>query len=177
VIHFKNPDIKPINNKWINDIRNILKNGISEEHIIFARLYARKAKHHIDRTIKGLDNEALETRVMARSFFRMLEHELRLNDRTDPPTKEEVRAAIEQLKDMGRFSLFVTGVILPGGVFSLLGLELLAKKFGIKNFTLVPSSFRKKKEERQDQTAGLKKTNNLKISAKETQSNHPDRLA
>jgi len=88
-----------MNNKWVNDILNILKNGISEEHIIFARLYARKAKHHIDHTIKGLDNEALEIRVMARSFFRMLEHELRLNDRTDPPTKEEVRVAIEQLKD------------------------------------------------------------------------------
>ncbi len=165
-----------MNNKWVNDIWNILKNGISEEHIIFARLYARKAKHHIDHTIKGLDNEALETRVMARSFFRMLEHELRLNDRTDPPTKEEVRTAIEQLKDVGRFSLFVTGVILPGGVFSLVGFELLAKKFGIKNFTLVPSSFRKKKDVRPDQPVRLNKMNNLKTPGKDTRTNQPDRL-
>ena len=36
-------------------------------------------------------------------------------------------------------------MILPGGIVSLLGLELLARKFGIKGFNLVPSSFRKKK--------------------------------
>ena len=133
-------------NNWANNIGNILKNGFTEEHKIFARRYARKAKCHINKMMKGLDNEALETREMAQSFFRMLEHELKLNERTYPPTKEEVRAAIEQLKDVGRFSLFVTAVILPGGVISLVGLELLARKFGVKNFTLVPSSFRKKKD-------------------------------
>ena len=138
-------------NIWVNNIRYILKNGFAEEHKIFARKYARKAKRYINHTCKGLDNEALETREMARSFFRMLEHELKLNDRTDPPAKEEVRAAIEQLKDVGRFSLFVTAVILPGGVISLVGLELLARKFGIENFTLVPSSFRKKKDIPPDQ--------------------------
>ena len=132
--------------KWANNIGNILKNGFTEEHKIFARRYARKVKYHITRTMKGLDNEALETREMAHSFFRMLEHELNLNERTDPPTKEEVKTAIKQLKDVGRFSLFVTAVILPGGVISLVGLELLARKFGIDNFTLVPSSFRKKKD-------------------------------
>jgi len=138
-------------NRWINSVKSILKNGITEEHKIFARIYARKAKNHIDHAIEGMDNEALETCEMARSFFRMLEYELNLNDRTDPPTKEEVRAAIEQLKDVGRFSLFVTAIILPGGVISLVGLELLARKFGIMNFTLVPSSFRKKKDVRNDQ--------------------------
>ena len=147
-------------NDWINNVRNILKNGINEEHKLFARRYAREAKYHINQTIKGLDNEACETREMAQSFFRMLEHELKLNDRTDPPTKEEVRAAIEQLKDVGRFSLFVTAVVLPGGVISLVGLELLARKFGIENFTLVPSSFRKKKNKRPDQPVMLNKINN-----------------
>ena len=96
--------------------------------------------------MKGVDKEAEETREMASSFFRMLEHKLNLNDRTDPPTKEEVKAAVEQLKDVGRFSVFVTAVILPGGVFSLIGLEMLAKKYGI-NFTVIPSSFRKKKQD------------------------------
>ena len=59
---------------------------------------------------------------------------------------KEVREAIEQLKDVGRFSVFATLVILPGGIVSLLGLELLARKFGIKGFNLMPSSFRKKKK-------------------------------
>ncbi len=59
---------------------------------------------------------------------------------------DQVKAAIEQLKDVGRFSFFTTMVILPGGVISLLGLELLARKFGIKGFNLIPSSFRKQKK-------------------------------
>jgi len=92
-----------------------------------------------------MGKEAGETEQMAQSFFRMLEARLDLSGRTDPPTKEEVKAAIEQLKDVGRFSVFATLVILPGGIISLVGLELLARKFGIKGFSLVPSSFRKSK--------------------------------
>ncbi|MDA3779791.1 MAG: hypothetical protein PF487_06185 [Bacteroidales bacterium] len=48
--------------------------------------------------------------------------------------------------DMGRFSVFATVSILPGGGFSLIGLELLARKFGVNNFTFVPSAFRKKEK-------------------------------
>jgi hypothetical protein len=40
-------------NNWANNIGNILKNGFTEEHKIFARRYARKAKYHINHTIKG----------------------------------------------------------------------------------------------------------------------------
>lgn len=58
--------------------------------------------------------------------------------------KKEVKDAIEQLKDVARISVFATISILPGGGFSLVGLELLARKFGINSFTFVPSSFRKK---------------------------------
>jgi hypothetical protein len=75
----------------------------------------------------------------------MLEAKLDLSGRTDPPTEEEVKAAIEQLKDMGRFSVFATLVILPGGIISLVGLELLARKFGIKGFNLVPTAFRNRR--------------------------------
>jgi hypothetical protein len=131
---------------YYNNLRDIFRHGLSEEHRLFARRYASKAKHYIDKGMKGMDQEAEETREMASSFFRMLEHKLNLNDRTEPPTKEEVKAAIEQLKDVGRFSIFVTAVILPGGVFSLIGLELLAKKYGT-DFTFIPSAFRKKKKD------------------------------
>ena len=74
--------------------------------------------------------------------FRLLEHKLRLNDRTDPPSKDEVKAAVKQLKDVGRFSVFVTAVLLPGGVISLVGLEMLARKYGI-DFSFIPSAFRR----------------------------------
>ena len=129
--------------KWFDELEDLLRNGVSPEQKIFAKRYATKAKLHIDKVLKGVDKEAEETREMASSFFRLLEHKLNLNERTDPPSKDEVKAAIRQLKDVGRFSVFVTAVILPGGVISLIGLELLAKKYGI-NFSLIPSAFKKK---------------------------------
>ena len=128
--------------RWLNEIEDLLRKGISEESRLFGNKYASKARGFIDKTMKGIDKEAEETREMASSFFRLLEHKLRLNERTDPPSKEEVKAAIEQLKDVGRYSVFITAVILPGGVISLVGLELLAKKYGI-NFSFIPSAFRK----------------------------------
>jgi hypothetical protein len=111
---------------------------------LFARKYAAKTKGLIDEGVRAFGQEAGETEQMARSFFKLLEAKLDLSGRKAPPTEEEVKAAIEQLKDMGRFSIFTTMVILPGGVVSLVGLELLARKFGIKSFTLIPSSFRKR---------------------------------
>ena len=109
-----------------------------------AHKYAATSKKLIDQTIDGVGEEAKETEVMAQSFFRLLEHKLNMGERKDPPTEEEVKEAIEQLKDVGRFSIFATISIIPGGGFSLIGLELLARKFGVKNFTFVPSAFRKK---------------------------------
>ena len=114
------------------------------ESMKFARKYADKTWGGIKKGMRAVGKEANETEEMAISFFKILEHKLNLSDREDPPTKEEVKRAIEQLKDVGRFSLFTTMVILPGGVISLVGLDLLARKLGLKDFTLVPTSFRKK---------------------------------
>ena len=111
---------------------------------LFARKYAAKTKGLIDEGISIVGEEAGETEEMARSFFKLLEAKLDLSGRKEPPSEEEVKAAIEQLKDVGRFSIFTTLVILPGGVVSLLGLELLARRFGIRGFNLIPSSFRKR---------------------------------
>lgn len=111
-----------------------------------AKEYVRKTKKAIKVVAEGAESEARETRDMADSFFRLLSSKLKLDERSSPPSEEEVKAAIEQLKDIGRISIFASVSILPGGGFSLIGLELLARKYGIKNFTFVPSSFRKKNE-------------------------------
>ena len=111
---------------------------------LFARRYAVKTRKLIDEGVSIVGEEAGETEEMARSFFKLLEAKLDLSGRKEPPTEEEVKAAIDQLKDVGRFSIFTTLVILPGGVISLLGLELLARRFGIRGFNLIPSSFRKR---------------------------------
>jgi hypothetical protein len=111
---------------------------------LFARKYAAKTRRLIDEGVEIVGEEAGETEQMALSFFKLLEAKLDLSGRKEPPSEEEVKAAIEQLKDVGRFSIFTTLVILPGGVVSLLGLELLARKFGIRGFDLIPSSFRRR---------------------------------
>jgi hypothetical protein len=131
---------------WFEELEDLLRNGVSPEQKLFANRYAKKAKVHLDKVLKDVDREAEETREMASSFFRLLEHKLNLSTRPDPPSKEEVKAALEQLKDVGRFSIFVTAVILPGGVISLIGLELLARQYGIK-FSLIPSAFKKQKKD------------------------------
>jgi len=113
-------------------------------YTVTATEYADRTWEAMKNGMKSLGKEAQETEEMAVSFFRLLEHKLNLKERKDPPTEEEVKKAIRQLKDVGRFSFFATMVILPGGVVSLIGLEILAKKLGLKDFTLVPSSFRKK---------------------------------
>lgn len=112
--------------------------------MVTSQQYAITRKKLIEKTLAGFGQEARETKEMARLFFSLLEKKLRLKERGEPPSKEEVRAAIEQLKDIGRISVFASVSILPGGGISLIGLELLARKFGVKNFTFIPTSFRKK---------------------------------
>lgn len=122
-----------------------------------ARRFAIKTKKAIRDGMRAFGKEAKETEDMARSFFGLLENKLNLKNRKTPPTEEEVKAAIEQLKDLGRFSVFTTISIIPGGGFSLIGLELLARKFGVSNFTFIPSSFRKKTISTQSLKTTLKK--------------------
>ena len=110
------------------------------------RRFARKAKMSIIKAMKSFDEEVNETKEMANAFFELLGSKLNISQRSRPPSEEEVKAAIEQLMDIGRFSVFTTVSILPGGGFSLIGLEILARKLGVKNFTFVPSAFRKKKK-------------------------------
>jgi hypothetical protein len=123
---------------------------------ILARRFAKKTKVAISKTMKGIEQEAIETRDMANAFFDLLGSKLKLSERHAPPTEEEVKAAIEQLKDLGRFSIFAGISILPGGGFSLIGLEILARKLGVKNFTFIPSAFRKKTRNKNIQTKGDK---------------------
>ena len=125
-----------------NKIINRLQQGGNAVSKLLARLYVRQAIKGINKFMTGLGQEAGETRQMAESFYKMLEHKLNLSNRTEPPTKEEVREAITQLKDVGRLGIFISAVIFPGGVFSLMGLELLARKLGIR-FSFIPSSFKK----------------------------------
>lgn len=133
-------------NNRLNFRAFIKKRKLKREHYLAAREYAKKAKEAFDTGVGKMGTEAKETREMAQSFFRLLAYKLKLDERKAPPTEEEVREAIEQLKDVGRVSFFATISLLPGGAISLIGLEVLAAKFGLKNFTFIPSAFRKNAE-------------------------------
>ena len=125
-----------------------LQENENEENIGFAGRFVNSAIKSLQKFRSGMKNEWQETEEMTQSFFKVLEHKLNLNERDEPPSKEEVKKALEQLLDVGRFSFFASVSILPGGGVSLIGLELLARKCGVKNFSLVPSSFRKKQEKK-----------------------------
>ena len=111
-----------------------------------AKIYTKKVISAFKSGMKKTGTEARETQEMAVLFFRLLEQKLNLKDREDAPSEQEVKEAIEQLKDVGRVSFFASISILPGGVVSLIGLEVLASRFGLKNFTFIPSAFRKNAE-------------------------------
>lgn len=108
--------------------------------------FARNARQRIEQTASRFGREGKETREMAETYFRLLSQRLELSERDTPPSPEEVKAANDQLKDVARVSIFASVSIIPAGAASLMGLELLARSFGIKSFTLVPSSFRKDNE-------------------------------
>ena len=114
------------------------------ERVGFAHRFANGAKRSVEEFLAGMGEEYSETVEMSRFFYKMLEEKLQLRERESPPSKEEVKKAIEQLKDMGRAGVFASVSILPGGGLSLLGLEVLARKFGINNFSFIPSAFRKR---------------------------------
>ncbi|MFO7790773.1 MAG: hypothetical protein ACQES0_05010 [Bacteroidota bacterium] len=113
----------------------------SEEEAIH---FAGKARAKLKKMWSPFANESKETKQMAEVFFKLLEHKLNLEERETPPSEAEVKEALEQLKDVGRVGFFASVSLLPGGAFSLLGLEMLARKLGVKNFTFIPSSFRRK---------------------------------
>ena len=105
--------------------------------------FTEPEKREYDIEVDSLTNENI---INASFSWRFVDNSLRkrkydLNFRL---LEKEVKAAIEQLKDIGRISVFASVSILPGGGISLIGLELLARKFGVKNFTFIPTSFRKK---------------------------------
>ncbi len=107
-----------------------------------ARHLARMSHLALKRTLKATGTEMSETKEMAQAFFKLLSSKLDMSNRTTPPTDEEIKLAIEQLKDVGRFSVFATISIIPAGGIGLVSLELLANKLGVKNFSLIPSAFR-----------------------------------
>lgn len=89
-----------------------------------------------DRVLKGLKQERAETQDMMRTFFTLLTQKLPSGRQPEP---EEVKAAIEQLKDVNRMAGLLVLASMPGSVVTLPILCKLANKYGIE---IMPSAFK-----------------------------------
>ena len=105
------------------------------------------------RMLWALVMEGVETTQMLRTFARQGSRKLKLTPAHHHPTPEELRAAVEQLKDIPRFLPFFVIIVVPvPGVtegYALMAITL--EKWLGQRFRLLPSRFRdvlhKKEEE------------------------------
>ncbi|MGK0441249.1 MAG: hypothetical protein ACJA0N_001047 [Pseudohongiellaceae bacterium] len=95
----------------------------------------------LDTLLAGLSQEHIETKVMVRTFFEALTHKLP-NGRK--PEEHEIKAALEQLKDVHKIAGLLVVAITPGSVITLPVLCAFGRRFGIE---FLPSSFRPKSKD------------------------------
>ena len=88
-------------------------------------------------TVAKLNEERIETKEMMGTFSSLLTQHLP-NGRQ--PTNNELKGAIEQLKDVHRMAALLIMSIVPGSVITLPAIYALGKKFGVE---ILPSAFRK----------------------------------
>ncbi len=123
----------------VDEVISALISGDEDELSDGARELLSKAKTWAAKTGKliktGLKQEKDETDVMAQTFFRLLRAKLK---KSPHPTPAEVKKAVVQLRDVAKVALvaavFLNPVGLPGDEALLIGLELVARKFGISLF-------------------------------------------
>jgi len=127
----------------LSEVYGINTRYLTHEEVIVLSGIIKKAKQFVKWSVKkiasakeGLKKEKVETKEMLQIFFKLLKNKLNLKHNSPPPTKEELKRAIAQLKDVGKVAL-VTAIMLgpiPGDEPLLIGLEMLARHFGITFF-------------------------------------------
>ena len=91
--------------------------------------------------IDGLKQEKEETRAMMNTFFSVLTQKLPSGKK---PDEQEIKEALEQLKDVHKMAGLLVVSITPGSVVTLPALCALGRRYGIE---LLPSAFQKTDEE------------------------------
>ena len=77
--------------------------------------------------------ETRQTKEMVLTFKQLLAHKLGDNEQ---PTKEEIEEALKQLQDLGKMSLLLPVIALPGSIITIPLLIKIAKKY---NIDILPS--------------------------------------
>jgi hypothetical protein len=88
--------------------------------------------------------ESIETKNMVRTFVKQGKGQILLSKQSEPPTEEEIREAMEQLKDLPKFLPFFIfiAVPMPGVTESYVLLAVSVEKWLGLKFSLLPSHFR-----------------------------------
>ena len=125
-----------------------LQGKINPVHLI-ADVMQRKSRE----VFGAIKAESIETKDMTITFGKLLAEKLNIGKRKDTPSEEEIKAAINQLKDIPRFAPFfaVFMIPLPGMVESWLLLAMGVEKLSRRKIKLLPDHFgrivHKEKEE------------------------------
>ena len=91
----------------------------------------------VSTVINGLKQEKEETRAMMSTFFSVLTQKLPSGKK---PDEQEIKEALEQLKDVHKMAGLLVVSITPGSVVTLPALCALGRRYGIE---LLPSAFQK----------------------------------
>ena len=95
----------------------------------------------LDALMDGLYQERAETKEMVRTFFDALTHKLP-NGRK--PEEHEIKAALEQLKDVHKIAGLFVVAMTPGSVVTLPVLCAFGRRFGVE---FLPSAFQSKNKD------------------------------
>ncbi|GEM_PF-1430834 len=88
--------------------------------------------------------EGIETKNMVRTFVKQGRGQLLLSKQSEPPTEEEIRLAMEQLRDLPKFLPFFIfiAVPVPGVTESYVLLAVSLEKWLGQKFSLLPTHIR-----------------------------------
>ncbi|NBU98662.1 MAG: hypothetical protein EBS19_10730 [Spirochaetia bacterium] len=104
----------------------------------------RRTKEVASRFIDAFKQEGQETVSMMRVFNHQLRNKLRLDTRGSAPTPEEIKSALEQLKDIPKlapYAIMLLASPIPFSTTMYTGLALYLKKISGGNINLLPDSF------------------------------------
>lgn len=108
-------------------------------------LIGKALSHNLHKMRKATGAEMLETRDMALTLGRLLQHQLGINKGQGLPSEEEIAAAFDQIKDLPKFLPFFSLVFfpVPGITEMYILLAYSIEKLSGETVRLLPSNFSK----------------------------------
>ena len=108
-------------------------------------LIGKALGHNLHKMRKATGAEVLETRDMALTLGRLLQHQLGINKSQALPSEEEIAAALDQIKDLPKFLPFFSLVFfpVPGITEMYILLAYSIERLSGETVRLLPSNFSK----------------------------------